>query len=67
MKLLGFLLLLSGWGIVFASGGAIVFASIGLLAPGAARIAFVFAGMGVEIMGLALVIRSHPFLRGVRE
>lgn len=56
MKILGFLLLLSG--------GGIVFASIALLAAGAARIAFLLAGVGVEVIGLVLLARAHPLLRG---
>lgn len=55
MKPLGFLLLLSGWGIAFAA--------VGLLAPGVARIAFLLSAIGVEIIGLVLVARSHPLLR----
>ncbi len=52
MKLAGFLLLLSGWIIVVA-------AVLLLLAPNA-RAVFVLAGVGVEILGLALVVRSNP-------
>jgi hypothetical protein len=55
MKLLGFLFLLAGW--------AIVVCALALLQPGP-RVAFVLAGMGVEILGLVLIIRSHPLLRG---
>ncbi len=50
MKLGGFLLLLSGWGIVMA---ALV------LLPGHAVFAFVYAGVAVEIMGMVLVFRGH--------
>ena len=56
MRLFGFLLLLAGWGIVLAA--------LALLAADAPRMAFVLAGMGVEIVGLVLVIRSHPLPRG---
>lgn len=59
MRLFGFLLLLAGWGIVLAA--------LALLAADAPRTAFVLAGMGVEIVGLALVIRSHPLPRGTHE
>jgi hypothetical protein len=52
MKLAGFLLLLAGW--------AIVVAAVILLIPANARAIFVLAGVGVEIMGLALVIRANP-------
>ena len=50
MKIAGFLLLLAGWAIVLA-------ALVLLAAP--PRAAFVLAGLGVEILGLVLVIRSH--------
>jgi hypothetical protein len=59
MKILGFLLLLSGWAIVV---GAVV-----LLAPRAPRTVFLFSGIGVEVIGLVLIARSHPLLRGERE
>jgi hypothetical protein len=59
MKLLGFLLLLSGWFIAFAAAA--------LLVAGAARVAFVFSAIGVEVIGLVLVVRAHPLLRGSRE
>jgi hypothetical protein len=55
MRILGFMLLLAGW--------AIVVCALALLQP-APRVAFVLAGMGVEVLGLVLVIRSHPLLRG---
>ena len=55
MKLAGFLLLLAGWVIV---GAAVI-----LLLPANARTIFVLAGVGVEILGLAIVIRANP-LRG---
>ncbi|MGO9590766.1 MAG: hypothetical protein ACLP3K_12080 [Candidatus Acidiferrales bacterium] len=59
MKFLGFLLLLAGWGIVLAA--------IVLLAASAPRVAFVLAGVCVEILGLVLVIRAHPAPRGEHE
>ena len=59
MKILGFLLLLSGW--------AIVLGAVALLAPGGPRIAFLLSGIGVEAIGLAVFIRSHPLLRGERH
>jgi hypothetical protein len=59
MKFLGFMLLLAGWGLVLAA--------VALLAAGGARIAFVLAGIGVEILGLVLVIRAHPAPRGEHE
>jgi hypothetical protein len=51
VKLSGFLLLLSGWGIVLAA--------LVLLAAETQRASFVLAGMGVEVLGLILVVRSH--------
>ena len=57
MKLLGFFLLLAGWGIVVAA--------VALLASTAPALAlFVLAGTGVELLGLLLVIRSHAILQG---
>ncbi len=50
MKLGGFLLLLSGW--------AIVVTALTLLHGGALS-AFIVAGLAVEILGLALVAKSH--------
>jgi hypothetical protein len=58
MRLAGFLLLLAGWGIVLAA--------VIMLAPEVARTCFVLAGVGVEGLGLALVIRSHPIMRRER-
>lgn len=55
MKILGFLLLLSGW--------AIVLTAVALLTQDVPRAAFVLAGIGVEIVGLTLVIRAHPATR----
>jgi hypothetical protein len=58
MKLAGFLLLLAGWGIVLSA--------VALLASALSRSCFVLAGMGVEVMGLILVVRAHLLLRGER-
>jgi hypothetical protein len=58
MRLAGFLLLLAGWGIVLAA--------VALLAPALARTCFLFAGVGVEALGIALVIRSYPLVVGKR-
>ena len=55
MRLAGFLLLLSGW--------MIVLAAVALLAS-AARTGFVFAGVGVELVGIVLVTRSQLVLGG---
>lgn len=59
LKFLGFLLLLAGWGLVLAA--------VILLAPGSPRAAFILAGVGVEIVGLVLVIRAHLLLRGAHD
>jgi hypothetical protein len=56
MKLLGFFLLLAGW--------TLVIASVVMLGQGAPRAIFVLAGMGVEVVGLVLVARSHLVVRG---
>jgi hypothetical protein len=56
MKILGFLLMLSGWGISLAA--------LALLSTMETRGVFIAAAIGVEILGLVLVIRSHPKPRG---
>jgi len=58
MKLAGFLLLLAGWGIVLSA--------VALLASALTRNCFVLAGLGVEVWGLTLVVRSHMQLGGER-
>jgi hypothetical protein len=55
MRVLGFLLLLAGWSIVLAA--------VILLGPGATRAVFLLAGIGVEVIGLVVVFRSHLSLR----
>jgi len=50
-RLVGFLLLLAGWGLVLAA--------IGMLRSDGPRAAFVLAGVAVELLGLGLVGRSH--------
>lgn len=50
MKLGGFLLLLSGWGIVVAAF---------TLLRGQSVSAFVYAGFAVEILGMVFVFRGH--------
>jgi hypothetical protein len=52
MKIAGFLLLLSGW--------LLILAALALLARDGPRSAFVMAGLGVELLGLVLFVRSHP-------
>jgi uncharacterized membrane protein len=59
VKIFGFLLLLAGWGLVLAA--------LVLLAASVPRAAFVLAGLGVEIAGLALVLRAHWASQGARE
>ena len=54
MKLGGFLLLVAGW--------AIVAFAVLLLPSAGPRVAFVLAGVAVELVGLGLVIRSHLVL-----
>jgi len=51
MKIAGFLLLLAGW--------LLVLSALALLSGGAARGAFILAGMAVEILGLVMVFRAH--------
>ena len=58
MKLAGLLLLLAGWGIALAA--------IALLSSALPRTGFVLAGVGVEALGLVLVVRSHLVLGGER-
>ena len=58
MRLAGFFLLLAGW--------AIVLTAIVLLARVPTRTGFVLAGMGVEVLGLVIVVRSHISRRGYR-
>jgi hypothetical protein len=51
LRPVGFLLLLMGWFLVLSA--------IVLLKQEAARSGFVLAGLGVEVLGLVLVVRSH--------
>jgi hypothetical protein len=59
MKLAGFLLLLAGWGIVLSA--------VALLPSAAPRACFALAGVGVEVLGLVLEVRSHALVRAERE
>ncbi len=52
----GLLLLPAGW--------IIVLAAVALLPSAPPRAAFVLAGIGVEMLGLAILIRSHRIPRG---
>jgi hypothetical protein len=56
MRLTGFLLLLTGWSIALAA--------VALLKSPLQQSGFVLAGMGVELLGLVLVVRSHLVPRG---
>ncbi len=51
MKIAGLLLLLAGW--------LLVLSALALLARSGPRSAFSVAGLGVEILGLVLFVRSH--------
>jgi hypothetical protein len=51
MKAVGFLLLVSGWGLVLAA--------LGMLSAAGPRGAFVAAGVAVEILGLVMTVRAH--------
>jgi len=51
MRLAGFFLLLAGW--------VIVLAALALLPSAMFRVVFVAAGVAVELLGFALLARSH--------
>jgi hypothetical protein len=51
LKIAGFFLLLAGW--------ALVVSTLALLGSAPARTGFVLAAIGVEIVGIILVARSH--------
>jgi hypothetical protein len=57
-KLLGAFLLIAG--------GILVMCAVRMLPAGAARNAFVLAGMGVEALGLVLAVRAHIPVRSRR-
>jgi protein-S-isoprenylcysteine O-methyltransferase Ste14 len=59
MKLAGLLLLPAGW--------LLVVCALVLLVSSVPRGAFVFAGIGVEILGLVLLVRAHLGARGDHE
>jgi hypothetical protein len=59
MKLAGFLLLLAGWSIVLAA--------VAILAAPGPRTAFGLAGLGVEVLGLAVMARTYRVLPGEKE
>lgn len=56
LKIGGFFFLLSGW--------VIVLSAVAMLSPLAAKGGFVAAGLALEIVGLALVVRAHLAPRG---
>jgi hypothetical protein len=58
MRLPGFLLLLAGW--------LIVLAAVALLRSTAQGI-FAVAGLGVQLLGLTLVVRSHVIPHGSKK
>ena len=51
MKVVGFLMLLAGWFLTLAA--------IALFTAQPTRVAFVFAGIAVEVVGLVLAFRAH--------
>ncbi len=59
MKLAGFGLLLSGW--------LILIMALAVLPTPGERMAFVVAGLGVEMIGLALAVRAHRELAGGQD
>ncbi len=59
MKLAGFLMLIAGL--------AIAYTAVLLLRAAAPEAVFVLAGLGVQVIGLALVFRSHALVVGRRE
>jgi hypothetical protein len=59
MKLAGFLLLVAGW--------TIVVAAVMLLPSSGVRVAFLLAGLAVELFGLALAVHSHLVLQAEGE
>jgi hypothetical protein len=59
MKIAGFLLLLAGW--------LLILSALALLARSGPRSAFLLAGSGVELLGLALFVRSHLTLKEDRD
>ncbi|MGA2574500.1 MAG: hypothetical protein ABSH24_00580 [Bryobacteraceae bacterium] len=59
MKLLGLLLLVSGW--------AIALAAVALLKTTLERSVFVLAGIGVEILALVLAVIAHRPAKGEGE
>jgi hypothetical protein len=59
MKIAGLLLLLTGWFLVLSA--------LVLLRAAWPQALFVLAGVGVELLALALLFRSHAIPRGRRQ
>jgi hypothetical protein len=59
VKFAGFFLLLAGWFIVLAA--------MALLPSTPSQAGFTLAGLGVEVLGLIFVVRSHLIPRGERR
>jgi hypothetical protein len=59
MKIAGFFLLLAGWLLVLAALAMLPVETTGGANNGMARNWFVLAGMGVELTGLVIAVRSH--------
>ena len=56
MKIAGVLLLIAGW--------LLTILAVVLLRTEASRAAFVLAGLGVQVLALALLFRAHRSARG---
>jgi hypothetical protein len=59
MKIAGLLLLLAGWFLVLAA--------LVLLKASGPQALFVLAGVGVEVLALALLFRAHAIPHGRRQ
>jgi hypothetical protein len=59
MKILGLLLLFSGWGLVMSA--------LALLRAPGPRVAFIATAMVVEALGLAVMFKAHLPARGDRR
>lgn len=56
VKIIGFFLLLSGWFIALAA--------VMLLKSGVSQAAFVLGALGVQLLGIVLVVRAHVLPKG---
>ena len=59
MRIAGFLLLIAGWLLVLAALAMLPAGAAAGMNNGMARNAFVLAGLGVELTGLLIVVRTH--------